>query len=146
MTEHALCEVGVFYQFFCRFENYLAGLLDVDLVAQWNVENDTRPSLRVIANANDFTVAHIPEHAVDVTNLGDSQTNVFDYASCLAQINAVSDSELIFEDYEETIDEVFHQTLRTEAKCGSQNSGAGHKGTDRNSQFAKHRANREQQQ
>src|SRR5690606_24320363 len=83
---------------------------------RWNAEVDDHagPALRHVADAHDLAIAHVPERAVDVADLGDSNAHVFDDTACKAGIDDISDADLIFGHDEQTVQNILDDVLSTE--------------------------------
>ena len=97
--------------------------VDVGVVRHGEVEDDARPALRHVADAQDLAVAHEPERAVHVAHLGDADLHLLDDAGRRAEVDDVADAELVLDDHEEAVQHVLHDVLRAEAEAGADRGG-----------------------
>ena len=97
--------------------------VDVGVVGHGEVEDDARPALRHVADAQDLAVAHEPERAVHVAHLGDADADLLDDAGGGAEVDDVADAELVLDDHEQAVEHVLHDVLRAEAEAGADRGG-----------------------
>ena len=87
------------------------------------VDDDARPAHRHVADAQDLAVAHVPERAVDVADVGDADADVLDDAGGGAEVDDVADAELVLRDDEEAVQHVLDDVLRAEAEARAERGG-----------------------
>ena len=79
--------------------------------------------MRLIADSLNLTVAHVPEGALEVSDLSHAKAYGLNDAVDFADINRVSDTELVLKNQEQTADQIAHQTLGTKTDGRSDDSG-----------------------
>ena len=97
--------------------------LHVGGVRHREVDDHSRPALRLVADPQDLAVAHEPEGAIQITNLGDADADLLDDTGRRSEIDDVTDAELILDHHEQTVENVFDDVLRPEAQACSERSG-----------------------
>ncbi len=70
--------------------------VDVGVVRHGEVDDDARPALRQVADAQDLAVAHEPQRPVDVADLRDPDADRLDDAGRGTEVDDVADAELVF--------------------------------------------------
>ena len=98
-------------------------LVDVDLVGHGEVDDDARPALREVADPDDLAVAHVPERAVHVADVGDADADRLDDAGGRPEVDHVADAELVLDDHEDAVEHVLDDVLRAEAEAGAERGG-----------------------
>ena len=72
---------------------------------------------------SDLAVAHVPERAVDVADVGDADADVLDDAGREAEVDDVADADLVFGDDEDAVQHVLDDVLRAEAEARADRRG-----------------------
>src|SRR5690606_33072266 len=102
----------------------LLDLRDIGIHRYAQVDDCARPTLRHVADAHDLTMAHVPERAVDIADLRDSNAHMLDDATGEAGVDDVSDADLILGDDEQTVQYILDDVLSAEteacAYCGGE--------------------------
>ena len=94
--------------------DHLLRAIDVGAVRHRDVEHHARPLLRLVPDARDRAVRDVPDDAFDVAQARRAQRHVLDGAGREAEVDDVTDADLILHDHERAVDEVAQQVLRAE--------------------------------
>ena len=123
VLDHTCAPLGVFREGLGSIEERLLDVFDDDVDRHREVDDDPRPSLRHVADARDLAVAHVPEGAVDVTDMRDPHGHVLDDAGGEAEIDDIPDADLVLRDDEDAVEHVFDDVLCTEAETCADGGG-----------------------
>jgi hypothetical protein len=103
----------------------IGGLLDVGPRVDRDVEDDLREALALVADAQHFTVADVPDRPVHVAQASRAQTYGFNRPARELEVDGVADAVLVLEHHEHAGQEVLDDVLSTEAERDTDDRCAG---------------------
>jgi len=103
-----------------------------------NVDEGLRPVAAEILDLADESVGNGDEGAVGGANDGAAKREVLDAAGFAVDLDEIANDELIFEDDEEAVDEVFDERLCSKAESEAADGGNGGDGRDVEAKLGEH--------